>query len=323
MVVHGSARLGLAGRLALVQTVEPGMSLKAAAAAFNVSPATAHRWWHRWRPAGERARRSLSCLLDRSSGPRHSPRELAPELQERIVACRRQSGWGPRLIAGATGLAHSTVWKVLRRAGISRRQRAANEPANSYQWPCPGDLPHMDVCPATPVSRGPAAPSPATAARPPRKHEPESATTRRTRSSATAHARPTSGSTPTRERPPSPASSNAPLALYEQHGIRAKRLMTDNAFAYTKNRSLRELLTSRGIRHLTTQPYRPRTNGKLERFHQTMAPERAHGLSYRSHHHRNHALPHWLHHYNHRRPHSSTENRPPINRAHNVRRQDN
>lgn len=113
-----------------------------------------------------------------------------------------------------------------------------------------------------------------------------------------------------------------PLALYEQHGIRAKRLMTDNAFAYTKNRSLRELLTSRGIRHLTTQPYRPRTNGKLERFHQTMAPERAHGLSYRSHHHRNHALPHWLHHYNHRRPHSSTENRPPINRAHNVRRQD-
>ena len=74
--------------------------------------------------------------------------------------------------------------------------------------------------------------------------------------------------------------------------------MTDNAFSYVKNRSLRELLARRGIRHLTTEPYRPRTNGKVERFHQTMAREWAYGLAYRSHRHRNHALPHWLHHYN-------------------------
>src|SRR6266511_207356 len=121
------------------------MSMKAAAAAFSVSPATAHRWWHRWRGAGEQARSSLGCLLDRSSRPHRSPRELAPELQERICACRRETGWGPRLVAAATGFAHSTVWKVLRRAGISRRPRAVKEPANSYEWPCPGDLLHMDV----------------------------------------------------------------------------------------------------------------------------------------------------------------------------------
>ena len=94
MVFHRNAKLGLAGRLALVRAIESGMSLKAAAAAFSVSPATAHRWWHRWRGAGEQARSSLACLLDRSSRPRRSPRELAPELQERICACRRATEWG-------------------------------------------------------------------------------------------------------------------------------------------------------------------------------------------------------------------------------------
>ena len=70
------------------------------------------------------------------------------------------------------------------------------------------------------------------------------------------------------------------LAFFAGHGITARRLMTDNAFTYVKNRSLRELLAAHGIRHLTTQPYRPRTNGKVERFHQTMGREWAHGRSY-------------------------------------------
>jgi transposase InsO family protein len=109
------------------------------------------------------------------------------------------------------------------------------------------------------------------------------------------------------------------LTFYAQHGVSAKRLMTDNAFAYVKNGSLRELLARAGIRHLTTKPYRPRTNGKVERFHQTMARESAYGLVYHSHRQRNQALPHWLDHYNRRRPHSSLGDRPPISRIHNVR----
>jgi transposase InsO family protein len=84
---------------------------------------------------------------------------------------------------------------------------------------------------------------------------------------------------------------------FEQHGITARRLMTDNTFSYVKNRSLRELLERRQIKHLRTQAYRPRTNGKVERFHQTMAREWGYGLAYRSHRHRNQALPHWLAHY--------------------------
>ena len=108
------------------------------------------------------------------------------------------------------------------------------------------------------------------------------------------------------------------LACFERQGMTTKRLMTDNAFAYVKNRSLRELLAREGIRHLTTEPYRPRTNGKDERFHRTMAREWAYGLVYRSHCERNQALPHWLDHYNRHRPHSSLGDRPPLSRVHNV-----
>jgi transposase len=140
MYLHANAKLGLAGRLALVVAIEEGLSLKAAAAAFRVSPATAHRWWHRWLDGG----RVPSALLDRSSRPFRSPRLLAAELQERICDCRRETGWGPRLVAGATGFAHSTVWNVLQRHGLSRRQPSLKEPSNSYEWPCPGDLLHMD-----------------------------------------------------------------------------------------------------------------------------------------------------------------------------------
>jgi len=112
------------------------------------------------------------------------------------------------------------------------------------------------------------------------------------------------------------------LAWFEQRGVTARRLMTDNAFSYVRNRSLRELLARRGIKHIRTQPYRPRTNGKVERFHQTMGREWAKGLAYRTHRHRNQALPHWLEHYNQRRPHSSLGGKPPISRLHNLRGQD-
>jgi transposase InsO family protein len=112
------------------------------------------------------------------------------------------------------------------------------------------------------------------------------------------------------------------LTFYAAHGILAKRLMTDNAMIYVRSRAVRELLARNEIRHLTTKPYRPRTNGKVERFHQTMAREWAYGLVYHSHHERAAALPHWLDHYNRTRPHSSLGDRPPISRVHNVRGQD-
>jgi transposase InsO family protein len=113
------------------------------------------------------------------------------------------------------------------------------------------------------------------------------------------------------------------LTFYETHGIGAKRLMTDNAWIYIKSRDIQGLLGRHHLRHLTTKPYRPRTNGKVERLHQTMAREWAYGLVYSSHRERATALPHRLNHYNTARPHSSLGGRPPISRVHNLPGQDN
>lgn len=318
MLLHANAKLGLGGRLALVEAVAAGLSLKAAAAAFNVSPATAHRWWHRWLDGG----RLPQALHDRSSRPRCSPRLLAADLQERICDCRRQTGWGPRLVAAVTGFSHSTVWKVLRRHGLSRCPVTVKEPANSYEWPCPGDLLHMDT---SRYARFLRPGHRVTGDRSQRSRRWTSADTRVGYDYAHAivddHSRLAYVELHDDEKAATVTGFvERALAYFAQHGITARRLMTDNAFAYVHNRSLRELLATRGIRHLKTEPYRPRTNGKVERFHQTMAREWAYGLAYQTHRHRNAALPHWLNHYNRRRPHSSISDRPPISRVHNVRR---
>src|SRR5882724_9634706 len=238
MLLHANAKLGLAGRLALVRAVEEGFSLRQAAAAFNVSPATAHRWWHRWLDGD----RGPEALADRSSRPHRSPRQLAPELERAICACRRRTGWGPRLVAGATGFAHSTVWKVLHRAGISRPPRVAKEPANRYEWPCPGDLLHMDTSRYARFLRP--------------GHRVTGDRSERSRSWMRPEARigydyahavvddhsrlayvelhgDEKAETVT-------GFVERALAFFAEHGIVAKRLLTDNGFSYVKSRSLRE-----------------------------------------------------------------------------------
>ena len=319
MSVHRNAKLGLAGRYALVSAVAGGMTLRAAAAAFNVSPATAHRWWHRWLQAGEEARATLACLFDRSSRPHRSPGRLAPELEEVICACRRKTGWGPRLVAGATGFCHSTVWKVLRRAGISRPPRPSRTPANRYEWACPGDLLHMDTSEYARFER------PGHRVTGDRRSQ-----DRRRRDGIDVvhaivddHSRLAYTEIHDNQKAATVIGFlERALAFYARHGISAKRLMTDNAWQYARSRQLRQLLERHRIRHLKTQPYRPRTNGKVERFHQTMAREWAYGLVYRSHRDRADALPHWLNHYNTARPHSSLGGQPPLSRVHNLRGQD-
>ncbi len=225
-------------------------------------------------------------------------------------------GWGPRLVAGATGFCHSTVWKVLKRAGISRPPRPAREAANRYEWPCPGDLLHMDTSEYARFAR------PGHRVTGDRRSQ-----DRRHRDGVDYvhaiiddHSRLAYAEIHPDQRAATVAGFlERALSYFAEHGIVPKRLMTDNAWIYVKSRDLRQLLARHEIRHLTTKPYRPRTNGKVERFHQTMAREWAYGLSYSSHRDRAAALPHWLNHYNTARPHSSLGGRPPINRVHNVR----
>ncbi|MFZ1880243.1 MAG: IS481 family transposase [Gaiellaceae bacterium] len=269
--------------------------------------------------ASAEARATLACLFDRSSRPHRSPRQLAPELAEAICACRRKTGWGPRLVAGATGFCHSTVWKVLHRAGLSRPPRPPREPANRYEWPCPGDLLHMDVSEYARFERpGHRVTGDRTSQE---RHHHDGVDY--VHAIVDDHSRLAYAEIHPDQRAATAACFlERALRFFAEHGIVAQRLMTDNAWIYVKGRDLRQLLDRNEIRHLTTKPYRPRTNGKVERFHQTMQREWAYGLVYRSHRERTAALPHWLDHYNTRRPHSSLGGQPPISRVHNVRGQD-
>ena len=108
------------------------------------------------------------------------------------------------------------------------------------------------------------------------------------------------------------------LASFSEHGIAAERLMTDNAWAYIHNRSLKELLDLYAIRHIRTRPYTPRTNGKVERYQQTLQREWAYAMQYASSQARRDSLPHWVRHYNERRTHSALGNRPPVQRVREV-----
>jgi transposase InsO family protein len=321
MELHRNAQLGLSGRFALVQARERGLPVREVARRFSVSPATVSRWSCRWRQASEEERRSLVCLFDRPSRPRRMPRLLAASEQARICAARRQSGWGPRLLTVRVGYPHSTISKVLRRHGLSRPERPAREPARRYEWPCPGDLLHADW---TLYARFDTPGHAVTGDRS------RSAAEKKARVGYDyAHAIVDDHSRlgyaellPDAKAATVTAFTARALAFLGVHGIEARRLMTDNHWSYTRNRSLRELLDQRRIKHVRTPKRRPQPNGKVERFHQTMAREWAYGMRYRSSRHRAAALPHWLTYYNERRPHSSLGGPPPISRVHNVCGQD-
>jgi transposase InsO family protein len=321
MTTHPRAKLGLAARHELVKAIEGGLSRRAAARRYAVSPTTAKKWWDRWHAASATERRSLACLRDRSSRPRRSPNELDEAAQERICEVRRHTGWGPRLIAGVVGRPHSTVHAALRRRGISRPPRRERGPAVRYEWPCPGDLLHMDT------KRYARFLSPGHAMTGDRRR---SGAEKRERvgyefahSIVDDHSRLAySELHPDEQGATVAAFTRRALEFFASLGIRPKRLLTDNAFVYTKSAELRELLAERSIRHLTTRPRRPQTNGKVERFQQTMAREWAYGLTYRSSADRSRALPHWLRYYNEQRPHSGIGDRPPISRVHDVSGQD-
>ncbi len=145
MKVHANAALGPAGRLALCSLVDEGKSLRAAAAALNVSPATAHRWWHRRQAASAEQVASGAWLGDRSSRPRRQPRRLSAAQEEPILRARRETGLGPGRLAGIVRRARSTIWKVLHRHGLSRLRRSARESYRRYEWSRPGALLHVDT----------------------------------------------------------------------------------------------------------------------------------------------------------------------------------
>src|SRR4051812_17077499 len=139
-------KLGLAGRLQLVRLIEGGCSLRSAAAQSSVSPATAHRWWHRWEAASEAERASLACLRTRSPRPRSCPWGLSAEAEQRILQARARTRYGPARLAGLVGFCRGTIYKVLARHGVSRRRaKRARQTFRRYEWSVPGALLHLDT----------------------------------------------------------------------------------------------------------------------------------------------------------------------------------
>jgi transposase InsO family protein len=319
MKVHANAALGPAGRLALVEAIESGMTQKAAAAAFCVAPATAHRWWHRWRLASKAERQSGAWLRDRSSRPLRQPRRLSAAEEAPILRARRETNLGPGRLAGICRRPRSTIWKVLRRHGLSRlSQGAGRETYRRYEWSRPGALLHVDV------------------ARLARFERPGHAVTG-VRDMTGAEKRAGVGYVYLHcviddhsryayvecHRDQGGDTAAAVLGRAVEHfaalGMKApEAVMSDNAFAYRRSNAFRKQLEALGARHILTPPYTPRWNGKVERFIQTLKREWAYAHSWPNSSERARAMPSFLRYYNRRRPHSSLGDRPPISRVHNV-----
>ena len=316
MKVHANAPLGPKGRLTMVgRVVEQGWSLAEAAEAAGVSDRTCSKWVARYRAEGEPG------LLDRSSAPQSIPHRTADELVEAIVLLRKLRMTGAE-IAFCLAMALSTVSAVLLRVGLGKLSRLEPpEPPNRYERRHPGELIHVDVKKLGRIRGGAGhrvhgnrrlqrSPRKRDAAGHDRKligwefvHVCVDDATRLAYVEVLADEKATTAV----------AFLKRALAFYRRHGIRVERVMTDNGSAY---RSTIHAFACRalGIRHLRTRPYRPRTNGKAERFIRTLLGGWAYGAIYGTSQERTAALDGWLWTYNHRRPHGSLSHKPPAAR---------
>ncbi len=302
MKIHANARTCPNSRKLLVSRIEEeGWSLVAAAEAAGVSERSARKWLSRWRTEGE------AGLLDRSSAPKRIPHRTPERVVEAILALRRLRMTAAE-IAEALGLALSTVSLWLRRRGLGKRSALAPpEPPNRYERSRPGELIHVDV---KKLGRFGVAGKRQLGKRHASRgfgweccHVCVDDATRLAYVEVLPDER---GETAV-------GFLHRALAWFAERGVTVERVMTDNGSPYVSAvhaAACREL----GIRHLRTQPYRPRTNGKAERFIQTMLREWAYGRLYGSSAERGAALGAWLERYNYRRKHGSLGHRPPADR---------
>ena len=310
-------RLGLRGRAELVELIEQGSTLRAAAAALSVAPATAHRWWHRWLSAGPAERASLDCLRARPPRPKSCPWALGVEDEQRILTARARTGLGPMRLAALTGRHRSTVWKVLHRHGCSHRPPKPRQTSRRYEWAEPGALLHID---AFTVPRFAVA-----------GHRIHGDRTRRNRGLGNAvvvgviddhtrlaycelHPAETADAV-------SITLTRAAAWMREQGCGPAQAVMSDNALCYRRSHRFAQTLAELDARHILTPPYTPRWNGKIERFFQTLDREWA-APAWPNHTARNKALASYLRYYNRRRPHSAADGHAPITRVPQLRGQD-
>jgi transposase InsO family protein len=297
VLVHGNARLLPWQRALICQRVRhDGWTVADAAEAFGVSTRTVFRWLGRF-DRGE-------PMTDRSSRPRTIHR--TPEAVVALIEQLRRRRWTSTRIAAELELATSTVCAVLRRLQLHRLSRLEPpEPPNRYCRRHPGE--HIDVKrlgrfwrPGLPAHRRQAGYSASGGAGHEYCHVAIDDTTR------LAYIEILDDETG----PTCVAFLRRAIGYFAGHGIHVQRVMTDNGVGY-RSKVHAAAIAALGIKHLRTQPYRPRTNGKAERFIQTLQVEWAYAASYPTSEQRRRALLPWLDYYNRRRPHSALGHKPP------------
>ena len=307
MRVHRNAKTTPKGRALIVQRVEVnGWSVAQTAAAFGVSTRTVHKWRARHAAAG------LAGLDDRASAPRRIHHRTAPRLVAAIAALRAQRCSGAA-IGRRLGLPRSTVGNVLRRLGLGRlRLPTVDRPVVRYEREHPGELLHVDTKALGRIVR------PGHRVTGDRRH--------RIRRVGWDHVHVAIDDASrvayvevlrTQQIPDAVGFLARAVAWFAAHGVRVERVMTDNGSAY-RSRAFQATCAQLALRHLSTRPYTPRTNGKAERFIQTLLREWAYHRPYATSQRRARALRPWLRYYNGRRPHTSLNYRAPMTRLQQV-----
>jgi transposase InsO family protein len=324
-VLHANAALTPRQRLRLARlVVEDGWKVAHAARFFGVAWTTADRWSSRYRTEGR------AGMVDRSSRPHSSPARTSPRTTKRIVSLRLRKRWGAVRLAAATGVAASTAGMVLRRCRISRLSRLdrIERTVVRYEHPAPGELLHADVKKLGNIPAGGGWRFLGRQAGEANRHlDGGRARSRYSQPlmrhgfvhvvlddhSRLAYAEihdDELGITAT-------AVLRRAVARFAARGVPARRVLTDNGGCY-RSRDWAAACVELGITPKRTRPYRPQTNGKVERFNRTMTSEWAFAQLFTSEPDRRAAFPAWLHAYNHHRPHTGIGGHPPISRLTNL-----
>lgn len=307
-------RLSEFGRALIVaRVVAHGWSVATAAEAAGVSRATAYKWVRRFRAEGP------AGLCDRSSRPHRVPHVTAPQLVAQIVELRRRRKLGPHRLAAVLGIARSTCYAVLRRLGLHRldwMDRPTGVVIRRYERERPGELVHIDV---KKLGRIPAGGGHRILGREGRPgwrkagvgYEFIHACVDDHSRLAYAEIHDDQGAAT------ATAFLQRALGFLKEYGVAVERVLTDNGACY-RSRRFQEAAAELGASRRFTRPYRPQTNGKVERFNRTLLEEWAYVRPYSSNEARAGLLPVWLHQYNHHRSHTALGGRPPVARVNNL-----
>ena len=316
---HRNAPLSPEGRRRLCERIAAGAPIAHVAKAMGISRRCASKWWHRYLEFG------LDGLHDRSSRPHASPKRVPEKLEAKICRRRRADKVGPDRLAIRLGMPASTIYRVLVRHDLNRlshmdRQTAA--PIRRYERTRPGELVHVDVKKLGKIPPGGGHKVHGRAA--------TSSGGRRNRKIGYAYLHTAiddySRVAYTEVLPDETGRTCAGFwrraqAWFAARGIVIERVLTDNHFSY-RGLLFNAALAEHRIIHRYCKPYRPQTNGKVERFHRTLLEEWAYIRPYRYEAERTRALAHWLHRYNHHRVHTAIGG-PPITRVTNFPKEHN